>query len=184
VRVTGGSYRGRKVLCPPGIIRPSMDRMRISLFSILGDLSGLSFLDLFSGSGVIGIEAASRGAEPVVLVEKDPRKKATILKNISFVEERIELVTAPVERFLRSNSSSFDLVFLDPPFNYGDKDGALDAVFEGPHLSPGGLAVLHVHRAENLGTVRPGIALTDRREYGQSTLLFFRRREETRSTLP
>jgi 16S rRNA (guanine966-N2)-methyltransferase len=177
VRVTGGFYRGRKVLCPPGDIRPSMDRMRISLFSILGNLSGLSFLDLFSGSGVIGIEAASRGAEPVVLVEKDPRKKATILKNISFVEEQIKLVTAPVERFLRSDTGCFDLVFLDPPFAFKDKDRLLGAVFDGPHLSRGGLAILHVHRAEKIGMERPGAALSDRREYGQSTLLFFRRRE-------
>ncbi len=177
MRVTGGFYRGRKVLCPPGDIRPSMDRMRISLFSILGDLSGLSFLDLFSGSGVIGIEAASRGAEPVVLVEKDPRKKATIIKNISFVEEQIELVTAPVERFLRLDSRCFDLVFLDPPFAFKDKDLIVDAVFDGPHLSRGGLAILHVHRAEKIQTERLGAALSDRREYGQSTLLFFRRRE-------
>jgi 16S rRNA (guanine966-N2)-methyltransferase len=82
MRVTGGIYRGRQVACPPGIIRPSMDRMRVSLFSILGDLSGCSFLDLYSGSGVLGIEAASRGADPVLLVEMDRRKRETILKNI------------------------------------------------------------------------------------------------------
>ena len=66
-----------------------MDRMRESLFAILGDLSGLSFLDLFSGSGVVAIEAASRGAEPIVLVEMDRGKKETIEKNLSFVEEEI-----------------------------------------------------------------------------------------------
>ena len=70
MRVTGGRYRGRTVKCPKGVIRPAMDRMRESLFNILGNISGESFLDLFSGSGVVGIEAASRGAEPVVLVEK------------------------------------------------------------------------------------------------------------------
>ncbi len=73
MRVTGGMYRGRRIDCPPGDIRPAMDRMRVSLFAVLGDLSGTSFLDLFSGSGVIGVEAASRGAAPVVLVERDAR---------------------------------------------------------------------------------------------------------------
>jgi 16S rRNA (guanine(966)-N(2))-methyltransferase RsmD len=176
MRVTGGLYRGRNILCPPGIIRPSMDRMRESLFSILGDLSGVPFLDLFAGTGVIGIEAASRGAEPVVLVEKDPRKKATILKNISFVESPIELRLMPAERFLRTSEQAFEVVFLDPPFDFRDKEAVLDSVARGPHLAPEGLVLIHLHSAETLSTDRPGLELADRREYGQSLLLFFRRR--------
>ncbi len=176
MRVTGGLYRGRNILCPPGVIRPSMDRMRASLFSILGDLTGAPFLDLFSGTGVIGIEAASRGAEPVILVEKDPRKKPTILRNISFVQSAIELRVMPAERFLRWSEQPFDIVFLDPPFDFPGKEAVLDAVAAGPHLAPEGLAVIHLHRAEKLSTDRQGLELADRREYGQSLLLFFRRR--------
>lgn len=106
MRVTGGLYRGHTILCPPGVIRPSMDRVRQSLFSILGNIEGISFLNLFSGSGVIGIEAASRGAAPVLLVEKEPRKKPTVLKNIAFVESHIDLVVDPVERFLKTSQRS------------------------------------------------------------------------------
>jgi 16S rRNA (guanine(966)-N(2))-methyltransferase RsmD len=179
MRITGGLYRGRTILCPHGVIRPSMDRMRQSLFSILGDLTGISFLDLFSGSGILGVEAASRGAAPVLLVEKDPRKRATILRNISFVETAIELVTIPVERFLRSNTRSWDVIFLDPPFDFETKASILDAACEAPHLSPGGLAIMHLHTAEKVSTDRAGLQLVDRREYGQSLLLFFRRKEET-----
>ncbi len=179
MRITGGLYRGRTILCPPGVIRPSMDRMRQSLFSILGDLEGISFLDLFSGSGVLGVEAASRNAAPVLLVEKDPRKKATILRNIGFVETSIELIIAPVERFLRTNQRSWDVIFLDPPFDFQSKGAVLDAACEAPHLSPGGLAIMHLHTAEKVSTERPGLKLVDRREYGQSLLLFFRRKEET-----
>jgi 16S rRNA (guanine(966)-N(2))-methyltransferase RsmD len=179
VRITGGLYRGRTILCPQGVIRPSMDRMRQSLFSILGDLSGESFLDLFAGSGILGIEAASRNAAPVLLVEKDPRKKDTILKNIRIVETRIELVIAPVERFLRSNQRSWDVIFLDPPFDYPTKGEVLDAACAAPHLSPEGLAIMHLHTAEKLSTDRPGLELADRREYGQSLLLFFRRAGES-----
>ncbi len=152
-----------------------MDRMRASLFSILGDLEGISFLDLFAGSGILGVEAASRNAAPVLLVEKDPRKRATILKNISFVETDIELVTAPVERFLRSNQRSWDVIFLDPPFDFETKALVLDAACEAPHLSHGGLAIMHLHTAEKVSTERRGLKLVDRREYGQSLLLFFRR---------
>ncbi len=156
-----------------------MDRMRQSLFSILGDLDGISFLDLFSGSGILGVEAASRNAAPVLLVEKDPRKRQTILKNISFVESAVELITAPVERFLRSNQRSWDVIFLDPPFDYETKGAVLDAACEAPHLSPGGLAIMHLHSAEKLSEERRGLTLVDRREYGQSLLLFFRRTGET-----
>ncbi len=181
MRVTGGSYRGRNILCPPGIIRPSMDRMRQSLFSILGDMEGLSFLDLFSGTGIIGVEAASRGARPVLLVEKDPRKRTTIQKNISFVQTPIELVTAPVERFLGNDNRSWDLIFLDPPFDFTTKGEVLDEACQPPHLAEEGLAVIHLHTAEKLATERPGLELADRRTYGQSLLLFFRRAPDTRS---
>ena len=176
MRVTGGIYRGRQVACPPGIIRPSMDRMRVSLFSILGDLSGCSFLDLYSGSGVLGIEAASRGAEPVLLVEMDRRKRETILRNISFVKTRIELLTLPVERFLGRDPRRFDVVFLDPPFDLPGKAAILDALAAGPNLAGEGLAIMHLHRAEKLDTERAALTLADRREYGQSILLFFRRK--------
>jgi 16S rRNA (guanine966-N2)-methyltransferase len=178
MRITGGLYRGRQILCPKGDIRPSMDRMRISLFSILGDLSDTSFLDLFSGSGIIGIEAASRGARPVVLVEKDPRKRVAILTNVSFVESPIELLTMPVERFLRNSTRGFDIVFLDPPFDFPDKGAVIDSAVEGPHVPAGGLILIHLHRAEKLGTERRGLDLIDRREYGQSLVLFFRKRGE------
>ena len=175
MRITGGVYRGRTILCPPGVIRPSMDRMRQSLFSLLGDLSGLSFLDLFSGSGIIGIEAASRGADPVVLVEKDPRKKQVMERNISFVESRIELRIAPVERFLKKDERQYDVIFLDPPFDFRDKGAVLDAACAAPRLRPDGVAIMHMHRAEKFSVDRPGLALIDRREYGQSLLLFFPR---------
>jgi len=183
MRITGGTYRGRTILCPPGVIRPAMDRMRISLFSILGDLEGVSFLDLFSGSGILGIEAASRGASPVMLVEKDARKRATILRNISFVQTAIDLVIAPVDRFLRTDHRTWDIVFLDPPFDAEGKGEVLDAACRPPHLAAGGLAIMHVHRAEKIAPVRDGVVLEDRREYGQSTLLFFRPTGASPSTL-
>jgi 16S rRNA (guanine966-N2)-methyltransferase len=176
MRITGGLYRSRIVECPPGVIRPSMDRMRQSLFSILGDLTGCSFLDLFAGSGIIGIEAASRGAEPVLLVEKDYRKKQTILKNIGFVETRMDLLISPVERFLRNDQRPWDIIFLDPPFDFTDKGIVLDAACQPPHLADGGIALMHLHTAEKLPADRPGLELFDQRDYGQSRVMFWRRR--------
>ena len=118
MRITGGKYGGRIVDVPKGSleIRPAMDRMRESVFAVLGDLTGLSFLDLFSGSGVIALEAASRGASPVACVEKDADKFKLLLHNVSIADDRIECKSMPVERFLLGNKKSFPIVFFDPLF--------------------------------------------------------------------
>jgi 16S rRNA G966 N2-methylase RsmD len=84
---------------------------------------------------------------------------------------------APVERFLRGDRRVWDVIFLDPPFDAEGKGAVLDDACRPVHLSPGGVAIIHLHRAENLETDRPGLELADRRVYGQSILLFFRRRE-------
>ena len=110
MRITGGKYCRRNVVCPPGVIRPAMDRMRESLFSILGDLSGCSFLDLFSGSGCVAIEAASRGAEPIHLVEMDRGKKETIEKNLSFVEEEKHLYMMDAMRYITTSVIRYDII--------------------------------------------------------------------------
>ena len=83
MRITGGKLKGRIIKCPDGIIRPAMDRMRESVFGVIGDLTGKSWLDLFSGSGTIAIEAVSRGATEVQLCEKDKIKIKTVLDKVS-----------------------------------------------------------------------------------------------------
>ncbi|MDE5797523.1 MAG: RsmD family RNA methyltransferase, partial [Treponemataceae bacterium] len=89
MRITGGALAGRIIRCPDGIIRPAMDRMRESVFAILGDLSGASWLDMFSGSGTVAIEAVSRGATDVQLCEKDRIKADTILENVAITEKEL-----------------------------------------------------------------------------------------------
>lgn len=173
LRITGGRYVRRRIECPPGEIRPAMDRMRESIFSILGDLSGCSFLDVFSGSGVIGIEAASRGASPVILVEGDQGKRATIRKNISFVESHIELRIATAERFLANARGSFDYVFLDPPFRYPDKTRLLRAVGERNVLASDGRVLIHHPREDDLPEEVGVLVRIDSRSYGRSIVDFF-----------
>ena len=87
MRITGGKLKGRIIKCPDGVIRPAMDRMRESVFSIIGELDGKSWLDLFSGSGTIAIEAVSRGSKDVELCEKDKIKVGTVLENVSVTEK-------------------------------------------------------------------------------------------------
>jgi RNA methyltransferase, RsmD family len=180
VRITGGKYCGRSVEVPKGNleIRPAMDRMRESVFAVLGDLAGLSFLDLFSGSGIIALEAASRGASPVACVEKDPAKFTLLLKNVRIAEERIECKSMPVERFLLRNKTAFDLVFCDPPFPYKYRADLLARLADGPTLAPGGLALMHFPHEDPLPKSLGSLSLEDEREYGRSIVRFYRKTRE------
>ena len=184
MRITGGQYKGRKLIVPPGVIRPAMDRMRESLFALLGDLQGCSFLDLYCGSGSVGIEAASRRGEPVVFVEKDRGKRAALERNLSFVQEQTEVHMIPVEHYLRRVRRSFDRIFLDPPFRQRGKLEVLQRIAQRELLAEGGILVIHLSKEEEKGfpevvDSKPSNAvgqlrLSDSRLYGGSLLLFYR----------
>ena len=126
VRFIGGQWR-RRVLSFPDAegLRPTPDRVRETLFNWLGqDLSGRSCLDLFAGSGALGFEAASRGAQRVVMVDKSPKVLASLAANARMLGagERVEIVRADAVKFasfLRSAGSRFDVLFLDPPYQQG-----------------------------------------------------------------
>ncbi len=177
MRITGGKYLRRTVTCPHGEIRPAMDRMRESLFQILGPVEGLSFLDLFTGSGIVGIEAASRGCEPVVIVEKDGRKKKTVLNNIAMVESTIKPVFMPAERFIEQTTELFDLIFVDPPFRYKYKAELLERISGKNLLAPGGMVMIHYPRKEQLPSKlqseKGTLEKRDTRKYGGSLLSFY-----------
>jgi 16S rRNA (guanine(966)-N(2))-methyltransferase RsmD len=174
MRITGGKYLNRRIKCPPGIIRPAMDRMRESMFSILGDLTGTSFLDLFSGSGIVGIEAASRNARSVILVEKDRKKKNVILDNISFVESDILLNMYPAERFLKTCKNKFDTIYLDPPFNMKNKMSFIKMISERDIYRPGGIVIIHIPAEDKYEETADSLRVYDKRKYGRSVLLFYK----------
>ncbi|ULQ60081.1 RsmD family RNA methyltransferase [Brucepastera parasyntrophica] len=173
MRITGGSLCGRTVECPAGIIRPAMDRMRESFFAILGDLTGKSFLDMFSGSGICALEASSRGADPVYLVEKDPLKVETILKNVSMAPRRIECKFQPVELFLKRSKMQFDIIYFDPPFPYRFHAEMIARCGELAVLKPGGLAIIHRPKECILPDTIGVMKRRDQREYGRSILDFY-----------
>lgn len=175
MRVTGGTLSGRRIACPPGEIRPAMDRMRESVFSILGDLTGRPFLDLFSGSGAIALEAWSRGARPVVMVERDRGKRRTIGENLADLDDPPHLRLEPVERFVQRNRTAFEIVFLDPPFAYPHKRDLLERLARSRSLAPGALVCIHAPGTEPLTDRIAGLLeREDRRSYGNSVVTFFR----------
>ena len=129
VRVIGGAWRSRMITFPDHKdLRPTPDRVRETLFNWLGqDLSGRRCLDLFAGSGALGFEAASRGAQQVLMVERERSACAALEANRKTLgASQVQIVRADVLQFLRSGPSVYDVVFLDPPFTAG----VWDALFE------------------------------------------------------
>ncbi len=182
MRITGGILTGRRVAVPPGTIRPAMDRMRESLFSILGHLDGSSFLDLFSGSGIMALEAISRGATRATLVERDRRKRPCILENLKLAETTAcpapRLVIAPAEAFVARASDPYDVIYVDPPFAYRHKADLLRRIVAQHLVEPYGCLLIHYPAEENLPErIVAGEAILERddeRRYGRSTVRFYR----------
>ena len=118
MRVVAGSFKGRRLAAPRGTrTRPTADRVREALFSMLGDVGGARVLDLYAGSGALGIEALSRGADSAVFVERDAKAVAAIERNLAAVGVEETVVRQDVERFLARADGAFDLVFCDPPYD-------------------------------------------------------------------
>jgi 16S rRNA (guanine966-N2)-methyltransferase len=118
MRVVAGQFKGRPLRAPRGArTRPTADRVREALFSILGDVSGARVLDLFAGSGALGIEALSRGAASVTFVEKDPRAVAVVRRNLEAVGAEAEISRRDAIGFLAAAEGRYDLVLVDPPYD-------------------------------------------------------------------
>lgn len=178
MRIVGGVAGGRRLVMPKGQgTRPTSDRVREGLFSALGgDLTARRFLDLYAGSGAVGLEAASRGAGPVVLVERDPHALAALRANVqSLALPDVHVRGESVRRYLAdAEPQPFDVVFLDPP--YADPVAeVLELLFAGGWLAAD--AVVVVERATRDGAPEwPPDGVTDRsRRYGDSTLWYGRR---------
>ncbi|MDR0718668.1 MAG: RsmD family RNA methyltransferase [Treponema sp.] len=173
MRITGGSLSGRQVKVPEGIIRPAMDRMRESVFAILGDLSGLSFLDLFSGSGIIALEAASRGASYLEAVEMDRQKRKTLLENVSISPVRINCRFMSAELYIKRAKTPFNLIFCDPPFPYEYKWDLVKKIASSPLMTEGSRLLIHRPKQDFQKEEILYLLKEDRREYGRSVVDFF-----------
>ena len=139
VRIGGGDWRSRLLSFPdaPGL-RPTPDRVRQTLFNWLGqDLHGLTCLDLFSGTGVMGFEALSRGAKSVVMVEKSVPAYRALLDNRRALDADAQILNMDAVQYLAGNRQAFDVIFLDPPYQQGWMEKLLPLV--AAHLTPEGV---------------------------------------------
>jgi 16S rRNA (guanine966-N2)-methyltransferase len=145
VRIIGGAWRGRKIRFPPvDAIRPTPDRVRETVFNWLqSDIAGSRCLDLFAGSGALGLEALSRGAARVLFVDLDPQAARHLSQTLRELDcDRGEVVSSDARRYLGGAAEPFDIVFLDPPYADHALADTCRRIEEGGWLRPGGLAYL------------------------------------------
>ena len=183
MRITGGEFCGRNLKTPKtDAIRPTQDRVREALFNILApEIRGAVFLDLFAGSGAVGLEALSRGAAAATFVERDRRHLAALGENLAALRlapPRAAVVGADAYAYLsRYTGAGFTIAFADPPYALGEERGyanVLKTLAERGVVRPGGLFIAEmtaVQRAE--GT--PGWEQLRDRTYGKTRLVIWRR---------
>jgi 16S rRNA (guanine966-N2)-methyltransferase len=181
MRIIGGEARGRPIRLPGGCrIRPTADRIKKSLFDILHPVTGKSFLDLFAGSGNVGLESLSRGARFAVFVERDFRLVEAIRKGLAQLgfSDRAEVIAADAERGLRrlvQRKERFDIIFADPPYDAGLAFETLKWLEKEDVLAESGIVVLqHSTRETPEGLPVRAMAATDQRRYGDTVLSFFK----------
>ena len=185
MRVTAGAERGRKLRAPRGATtRPTGAKVREAIFNILGPLPPSPVLDLFAGTGALGIEALSRGASKATFVERDHRALAALHRNLRAFDlsRRARVIDSNVDvalhRLSDEKAEKFSWVFVDPPYAAGEVESVL-ALLSGGRILDTGAVVIVEHDRHNLPPENVGVLeMMDRRFYGDTGLSFYRRQRE------
>ncbi|MEK9672355.1 MAG: 16S rRNA (guanine(966)-N(2))-methyltransferase RsmD [Rhodospirillaceae bacterium] len=186
MRIVGGKYRGKKLRAPEGRdLRPTSDRARQAIFNILAhgkaayDLDGIRVIDLFCGTGAMGLEAISRGAAGGVFIDRDPAALKLVKENAASMGVWRDCLVLGLDGTKlppppRAAHAPVDIAFIDPPYGEGLAEPALLALQGKGWLKPGGLAVVEVGAAEDLA-VPPAYETSDERTYGAAKVYFLKR---------
>lgn len=170
MRIIAGLYRGRKLKEFNGReVRPTSDRAREALFNILGNISGDSFLDLYCGTGAVGLEAASRGAEKVTLVDTSKESVTLSRDNAKTLNADVRIVNSDALSFVTRLKEKYDYIFLDPPYAANAED-VLAAIAENEYLK--NAYIIYEHSGESRGDLC-GLKIVDTRRYGVATFDFY-----------
>jgi 16S rRNA (guanine966-N2)-methyltransferase len=179
MRVISGVAKGRPLFLPvKSKARPTSDRIKEALFNILASVTGKSFLDVFAGSGSIGIEALSRGAALTVFIEKEPAHCEYILRNVKGCgfTENYDICNAGFTKalsLLEKTSSRFDIIFADPPYEAGLVEKTLECVGDGKLSQSDGMVIFqHSKREVPDWKQGSGLIVVDQRTYGDTLLTF------------
>lgn len=174
VRIVAGSCKGARIYAPRGReTRPTSDRIREAAFAIIGSVEGLRVLDLFAGSGALGLEALSRGAAGAVFVESDPAAAKVIERNLEKLGLEGRIVRSDATRFVTRTDDRYDVVFVDPPYEMVESVRMLLAEHVPRVLAEGGIVVF-----ETAAGVEPGLPLPVRstRRHSSTQLTVFEAR--------
>lgn len=183
MRVIAGLYRGRRLVAPPGLdTRPTSDRVREALFSSLGPLPGAVVADLYAGTGALGIEALSRGAERAVFVEDSRPALTALRKNLETLDllGKTRVIALPVARAAASllREGPYHLVFVDPPYaDLGEVPKLVEALLAGAGIVPGGRVVVE-HARKDPAPPIAGLDLRSTRGYGTTAVSYYVRSAE------
>lgn len=169
--ITGGKYKGRKIQAPDEkITRPTLSKVRQGVFNVLfseiGDFDGKSFLDLFGGSGIMGLEALSRGFEEVIVFEKNPKVAQILKKNYLALDLKPNLKIGDSLKFLEKLDRKFDVIYIDPPYYSGVYEEVL-AMLSAANLQ--GTMVVAEHSEKLNLTITP----IKEKNYGGKTISFY-----------
>lgn len=173
LRIVSGSLGGRQFDPPSGHkTHPMSERIRGAFFNILGDITGLSVLDAFAGSGALAFEAISRGAKSALLIELDQSAFSAIKQNVESLEldEQVQTIRGNIKGWSNNNQGkTFDIVFCDPPY-----DAILALLIEkiARHVTPGGVLVLSWPTHVDLPELN-GMKIVQKKAYGNATLVFY-----------
>ncbi len=181
MRVVAGTARGRRFESPPRNTRPTSEKVREAMFDVLGDaISGSHTLDMYAGSGGLGIETLSRGANSSTFVDVSSSAISTInsnLKKLGFGDRGIA-VRADCIKFIRqlgAEDSRFDLIFVDPPYKEGVYELILSEIDKSGILSDSGVIVVESHKRESFHRSFGEIKLVREKTYGDTKVTFWRR---------
>ncbi len=176
MRIIAGQYRGRTLTTVRDLsVRPTTDRAKQTIFDILSnrlDFDGIEVLDLFAGSGSLGLEAISRGAAHVTFVDKAAQALRSLESNIETLRcaDQCTAYTAEVFWFLKNTRKSFDLVFVDPPYRLERIEELPNAVYESPVVKAGTIVVMEHSKSSEVVVSNDKFDAT-RKQFGQTTVL-------------
>lgn len=179
MRVIAGQYKGKRLMSPVDrAVRPTTDRIKETVFNILTCryTIGERVLDLFSGSGALGIEALSRGASYAAFVDKSPQSVALTKQNLKGIRERCDVFNTDFRVALSKFSAPFDLILIDPPYKDGREGEAIELIDTYRLLSPQGVIFIEHSRGNNLINL-PSSYIIDTRYCGNTAISFLTRAE-------
>ncbi len=182
LRIISGKQRGLQLKVPPNDVRPTTDFVREAIFSMLFDVSNLEVLDLYSGSGALGIECFSRGAKRITFVENSRDVLNIIKKNISLLKDcnNTSVVSGDAIDFLKRTQQRFDLIFVDPPYATSPYTDILTIIKSRDLLNQGGTIVFEMESKKEVEAIE-GFEVVKNRKYGITRVMFFQHVTETES---